>query len=208
MEKSILLFFGTFDPVHNAHVRVAQVAAEQLNAQQGIFIPARRSPHKNFIPMANHRDRLEMIQMAIESLPNFSVSDCEFKRPEPSYTIDTIEYFKSKMGADTRLYWLLGADAVKDLLFWHRINELVDQCNIAIMQRGGFSPPDLSLLEETLGKNRIEKLKTSIIDTPSISLSSTEIRERLAAGEDVNGMICKKVLGFIAKKKLYNCHFC
>jgi len=205
MEKSIILFGGTFDPVHNAHVRVAQVAAEHLNAQQLIFIPVRRSPHKNFTPLASDRDRLKMIQLAIESLPNFSVSDCEVKRSEPSYTIDTIEYFKRQMGKNVRLYWLVGADTVKDLLYWRRIDELVDKCNLTIMRRGGFPQPDLSTLEALLGEKRVEKLKADTINTPSIDLSSTEIRARLAAGKDVTGMVSEKVMRFIAKNELYGC---
>ncbi|MBW8035017.1 MAG: nicotinate (nicotinamide) nucleotide adenylyltransferase [Planctomycetes bacterium] len=205
MGKSILLFGGTFDPVHNAHVRVAEVAAEHLNAQQVIFIPVRRSPHKNFNPLASDQDRLKMIQLAIESFPNFTVSDCEFKRPEPSYTIDTIEYFKRQMGKNVPLYWLVGADTIKDLLYWHRIGEIIDKCNLAIMRRAGFPLPDLSLLEAHLGKKRVEKLNADTINTPSIDLSSTEIRARLAAGEDVSDMISEEVMRFIAKNALYGC---
>lgn len=205
MEKSILLFGGTFDPVHNGHVRVAEVAAEHLNAQQVIFIPVRRSPHKNFTPLAADHDRLKMIQLAIASLPNFTVSDCEFKRPEPSYTIDTVEYFRCQIEKNIRLYWLVGADAVQDILYWHRIDELIDKCNLAIMQRGGFPSPDLSPLEKQLGKKRVEKLKADMINTPSISLSSTEIRKRLAEGEDVGDMVCAEVMRYIAKNGLYGC---
>ena len=203
MEDSILLFGGTFDPIHTAHIRVAEYAREQLKVERVIFIPVRRSPHKEFTPVAGDSDRFDMIKLAIACMPRFSVSNCEFKRSEPSYTIDTIKYFRVLLGNKVRLRWLIGADAVKDLLCWHSIAELIDLCDLTIMRRGGVEKPDFSGLEGFLGAKRVEKLKKNQVETPLIELSSTEIRRRLSSGEDVSELVGVEVMRFIAKNGLY-----
>lgn len=203
MENSILLFGGTFDPIHNAHVRVAECVGKHLNVHRVIFVPVRRSPHKKLTPVASDIERFEMIGLAIAGMPQFSVSDCELKRSEPSYTIDTIKYFRGLLGDDVRLCWLVGADGVKDLLFWHRIKELIDLCDLTIMLRGGFDRPDFSCLEGVLGAERVEKLKAKQVETPLIELSSTEIRQRLSCGEDVSEFVGVDVMRYIAQKGLY-----
>lgn len=203
MEKSILLFGGTFDPIHRAHIHVAECARQQLKVERLIFVPVRRSPHKKFTPLASDSDRLEMIKLAIAGIPYFSVSDCELKRSEPSFTIDTIRYFRDLLGNEVCLRWLVGADVVKDLPFWHRIKDIIDVCDLTIMLRGGVEKPDFSVLEGFLGLKRVEKLKSNQVETPLIELSSTEIRGRLSSGEDVSELVGVEVMYFIAQNGLY-----
>ncbi len=203
MEKSVLLFGGTFDPIHKAHVRVAECASKALNVERVIFVPVRRSPHKRRTPVASDIDRFDMITLAIAGIRQFSVSDCEFKRSDPSYTIDTIRYFGVLLGNEVRIRWLVGADAVKDLTHWHRIEEIIDSCDLTIMLRGGVERPDFSGLEGYLGAERTEKLKENQVETPLIELSSSEIRYRLSSGEDVSELVGVEVMRFIAEKGLY-----
>jgi nicotinate-nucleotide adenylyltransferase len=203
MAEKIILFGGTFDPVHTGHVDVAQAAAKKIGAKKVIFIPARRSPHKNQKPSAPDNDRIAMLQLAIESNSLFQISSVELNRAEPSYTIDTIHQLKQKFGDDCELYWLIGADMLKSLPLWHKIIELMNECSISVMNRGGYEKPDFNSLAGKLDKEYIEKLKKNMIETPFIEISSTEIRQKLADEEDVSKYLHPDVLNYIKKRKLY-----
>lgn len=203
MDK-IVLFGGTFDPVHCGHIKVAAHASEKIGADKVIFIPAKRSPHKKVFPVASDIDRFEMIQIAVADKDNFHVSDCELKRGDPSYTLDTVKYFRKQYLQACELYWLVGADTITDLDKWYCIEELVDICNLCVMYRAGFGRPDLKSLKETLGDDRVSKLEQNVIATPLIDVSSTAIREKNALGEDICGMVDENVLAYIKKTGLYS----
>jgi nicotinate-nucleotide adenylyltransferase len=202
-ERRIALFGGTFDPIHLGHTRVAGAAAAQIEAEKVIFVPARCSPLKGFFPHAGDEDRLRMITLAIAHSDAFAVSDCELRRPAPSYTLDTVRQFKSEYGPGTSIHWLLGADSVNDLVHWHRIDELIDECNITTMRRAGYPPPDFDRFEPMWGPERVEKLKQDVVETPLIDISSTEVRKRLAAREDVGEMLHPDVIEYIREHGLY-----
>ena len=201
--KKTALFGGTFDPVHNGHIDVAEYAAGAIGAEKVIMVPAKRSPHKNFSPFASAQDRINMISLAIAGRDNFDLSDCEMTRPEPSYTLDTIEYFQSKFTPDTQLYWLIGADSLKDLAKWHRIRDLLDSCTIAVMFRAGIAKPDFSDFTRIFGWSHVQKLSDNVIQTPLIEVSSTDIRNKIATGQSVEKMIHPDVLKYITEKGLY-----
>ena len=203
MAEKIILFGGTFDPVHTGHIDVAQAAAKKIGAKKVIFIPARRSPHKDQKPSAPDNDRIAMLQLAIEGNSLFQISSVELNRAEPSYTIDTIHQLKQKFGDDCELYWLIGADMLKSLLLWHKIIELMNECNISVMNRGGYEKPDFDSLTGKLDKEYIEKLKKNMIETPFIEISSTEIRRKLADEEDVSKYLHPDVWDYIKKFRLY-----
>jgi len=201
--RKIALFGGTFDPVHLGHTTVAEDAARHIGAEKIIFIPAKRSPLKGFLPKANDKHRLKMIALAIAGKKTFEVSDCELKKPAPSYTLETVKQFEAEYGDGALIHWLIGADSIDDLTYWHRIVELIDTCIITTMYRAGCAPPDFTKFEPQWGPQRIEKLRQNIIQTPLIDISSTEIRDRLASGRDVTGMISPSVTEYIRKHGLY-----
>jgi len=202
-KRKIALYGGTFDPIHLGHTTVADAAAKQIQAEKVIFIPAKCSPLKGFAPSASDEDRLQMIVLAIADDDSFAVSECELKRPAPSYTLDTIRRFKQEYGPDTAVHWLLGADSVADLVHWYRIRELMDECTITTMQRGGYPPPDFDRFAPVWGEERVAKLKRNLVGTPLVDVSSTEVRNRLAAGEDVSEMLHPNVVAYIQKRDLY-----
>ena len=201
----LILFGGTFDPVHLGHVQVAQYSFGKICADRLIFIPAKRSPHKDTFPVASGRHRLNMLSIAAESIDNFAVSDLELEGPDPSYTIDTVTAFKEEYGQETQIFWLIGADTVKDLPKWHRIKDLIDACNLSVMYRAGFKKPDFTVFREHLGVNRIDKLGKHVISTPLVDISSTEIREKLRSGIDVCDLLGSDVMRYIRQNNLYGC---
>jgi nicotinate-nucleotide adenylyltransferase len=202
MQRRIALFGGTFDPIHLGHTRVAEAAAKQIGAEKVIFIPAKISPLKGFLPFARDEDRLRMIELALAGNEMFAVGDCELKRPAPSYTLDTVRQFQRAYGPPTAIHWLLGADSIADLAHWHKIRELIDECNLTTMQRPGYVP-DFDRFESLWGEERTAKLKRNVIQTPLLDISSTEVRRRLAAGEDVSEMLHPEVLRYIRAHNLY-----
>lgn len=200
--KKIILFGGSFDPIHAGHVCVARHALESLDAGKLIFIPANRSPHKTDPPAAG-RHRLAMIRKAIEGMDRFCVSDCELMRPQPSYTLDTIYYFREHFGSDVVLHWLIGADQLSSFDRWHRVNELLKLCRVSVMIRAGYPPPDFSQFKGVFPEDIIGRLKNDIVQTPRIDLDSTAIRSQLAAGTIGTDALPAGVLQYIKENHLY-----
>ena len=197
------MFGGTFDPVHLGHTAVADVAAERIGAEKIVFIPAKRSPLKDFLPEAGEQDRYAMLALAIADDKKFWLSDYELKSSGPGYTLETVRHFQAEYGSDTEIYWLIGADTVDELQRWYRITELIDECNLCVMFRAGCERPDFAEFEAVWGRQQIEKLQQNIIETPLIDISGTEIRSRLAAGGDAADMLHPKVADYIRKHDLY-----
>ena len=202
-KRKIALFGGTFDPVHLGHTTVAADAVGHIGSEKLVFIPAKRSPLKGFLPRANDNHRLKMISLAIAGEKNFQVSDFELKRPAPSYTLATIQKFQSDYGSETSIYWLIGADGVDDLTYWYKITELIDACNLTTMYRAGCEPPDYTKFEKAWGRERIEKLQRNIIQTSLVDISSTEIRDIIAKNGDFSKMLHPAVADYIRKNSLY-----
>ncbi|MHC4439414.1 MAG: nicotinate (nicotinamide) nucleotide adenylyltransferase [Planctomycetota bacterium] len=202
-KRKIALFGGTFDPIHLGHTTVAADALERIGAEKIIFVPAKRSPLKGFLPRANDNHRLNMLSLAIAGEKNFQVSDYELKRPAPSYTLETIRKFRADYGSETSIHWLIGADGVDDLTYWYKITELIDACNLTTMYRAGCEPPDFAKFEEIWGRQRTEKLQRNIIQTPLVDISSTEIRDLIAKKGDYSKMLYPAVTDYIRKNGLY-----
>jgi len=198
-----VLFGGTFDPIHLGHTAVAAAAVEQIGGEKVVFVPAKCSPLKHTAPEADDQDRLQMTGLAIEQNDRFELSDYELRKARPSYTLETVRHFKGEYADETSIYWLIGADALDDLPHWYRVGELLDECNLAAMFRGGCEPPDFSRFEPLWGRERVENLERNIIRTPLVDISSTEIRRRLAGGGDVTGMVCPAVADYIYERGLY-----
>lgn len=183
---------------------MAQFAMSYLHVGRLIMIPAARSPHKINPPVAEGQDRLAMIRLATHDIVGLEVSDVELKRPQPSYTYDTVQFFRDSIGADIPLYWLVGADAIVDLPYWHRIGELLDMCRLCIMYRAGYERPSLKALEQKFRPDQIEALERHVIPTPLVDISSTEVRNRIASGQAGSDILSPDVLEYIVKNKLYH----
>jgi len=182
---------------------LAAEAVKQIDAEKIVFIPAKRSPLKGLFPVASDADRFAMTAFAIADNKKFELSDYELRKPEPSYTLQTVRQFQTDLGSDTLIYWLVGADSVDELSLWYGITKLIDECNLSTMYRAGCNPPDFSKFKVLWGPERIEKLQRNVIQTSLIDISSTEIRNRLAAGQDVADMLHPLVADYIRKHNLY-----
>jgi nicotinate-nucleotide adenylyltransferase len=205
ISQGLILFGGSFDPVHQGHLMMAAFAMRYLHAEKLIFIPAARSPLKTAVPVASGQQRMDMIRLAIEGQDCYQVSDCELIRTQPSYTIDTIRQFRNQYGPTVPLYWLVGADALSELARWSRIEELLDLCRICILYRAGFDIPSLQVLEGQLSPVHIQQLARDVIATPLVDVSSTQIRGKIAHGLDIGALLPPSVWQFIQINGLYGC---
>ncbi|MCI0499491.1 MAG: nicotinate (nicotinamide) nucleotide adenylyltransferase [Planctomycetales bacterium] len=200
--QKIILFGGSFDPIHTGHLRVAQHTQQALDAQQLIFIPARRSPHKRRLE-ADGVHRLAMIRLAIVGLAGIGVSDCELCRPEPSYTLDTVRIFRRQVGPEAVLFWLIGADQLEDFDKWYRVSELLENCRVCVMMRAGYPRPDIRRFSGVFSDAQIARLEKDAIHTPEIPLSSTDIRRQLACGHVLPEALPPAVAAYIKEHRLY-----
>jgi nicotinate-nucleotide adenylyltransferase len=202
MKKCIILFGGSFDPIHNGHVEVARVSTRKLCAEKVIFIPANRSPHKPENTYASAQHRYEMVRLAVSSESVFDVSDYEVNRPGPSYTLDTVKYFEQQYSYSC-LFFLIGADTIGDLHKWHRIDELFKHCTLCTMCRGGFEKPDFTALKNVFTDEMVNTLRDNIIETPLIDVSSSHIRKMLMGGQSADEYLSPLVAEYIRKNNLY-----
>jgi nicotinate-nucleotide adenylyltransferase len=144
-----------------------------------------------------------MIALSIADEKKFKLSDYELKKPGPSYTLETIRWFQKEFGGDTSIYWLIGADSIDEMPHWYGIVELIDECSLSVMYRAGCEQPDFAKFISLWGSGRVEKLQRNIIKTSLIDISSTQIRNRLAAGCDAADMLHPSVADYIRKHDLY-----
>lgn len=191
---------GTFDPVHNGHLLVAEVAREQFNLKEVLFIPAGQPWLKveHAITLAEHR--LQMLRLALSDTPYFRISEMEIERPGPTYTIDTINALKKSSNANDELFFILGQDSLMQLPQWHEASELIQLCYLVAAPRPGVKKPDLKALEARLPgiKQRVMLMKQ-----PQVDISATEIRERVARGLSVRHLVPEPVNRYIKEHRLY-----
>jgi nicotinate-nucleotide adenylyltransferase len=204
MADRLIFFGGSFDPVHHGHLIVARAVAEQLGFDRIVLVPAGHSPHKIKI-FASAADRLAMLRLAVQGQDIFEVSDVEIARTGPSYTIDTLQEFRLR-NAQARLAWIIGADMLAELPKWHRAKELVEQFELVIAARpvhGEKLETALGNMEQAFGLEHAARLRQSVVRTPLIEISSTDIRARIAQGKSIAYLVPAAVNRYIAEHGLY-----
>ena len=199
----VLLFGGSFDPVHIGHLIISRFVAERLGVGRVVLMPGASPPHKQNRRLATAADRLAMCRLAGEDDPQFEVSDWEIGQSGVSYTLHTVRHFREVLPAGTEVYWLIGMDSLAELGTWHRVGELVECCTIVTAARPGYENPDLSPLRGPLTPAQIERLERHILESPRIDISATDIRARVRAGRSIRYLVPEPVRRFIGQRGLY-----
>ena len=188
--ERIGIYGGTFDPVHQGHLILAQDALESLRLSRLIFIPAAVSPHKlSREPGAPGSARLAMLAAAIAHDSRFAVDDCELRRPGPSFAFDTVEILRDRLAAGSELFYLIGEDNVAALATWHRIADLHEMVTFVVFRR----------ITPTL----VSPDKSFSNLTRRIDISATEIRKRVASGQSIRYLVPDEVRAIIIADGLY-----
>ena len=193
--KRIGLLGGSFDPVHTAHIALARTALQALDLDAVELLPA-ADPWQRPALAATGQQRLAMLKLAIADEPGLSVNPVEIERGGPTYTIDTLR----SLGGNARYTWLLGADQLSNFCTWHEWQEIVALVDLAVAARPGSSaiaPPAL--------QTRLAELGRSLLQLPftPIAVSASEIRQRLAHGEPITGLVPDAAITYIQTHNLY-----
>ncbi|MFQ5430408.1 MAG: nicotinate (nicotinamide) nucleotide adenylyltransferase, partial [Phycisphaerae bacterium] len=166
-------------------------------------IPSARPPHKDTALVSEPHHRLAMARLAVADDPMFDVSDIECHRDGPSYTFDTVQSFRKRLGDSASLFWIIGADSLPELPTWHRISDLVGCVTIITATRPGWRPADAALLARAVGNEAAETLLSQCYPTPAIEISATDIRERVSRGRPIRYLTPEPVRSYIEQEGLY-----
>ncbi len=202
---------GTFDPIHNGHLRMARDMYDQRLLSKVLFIPTGHPPHRDE-PQASAKDRLEMVRLAVEYKPGFELDDREIKRDGVNYTVDTLTELRAELGEKTGLSLLLGMDAFLGLPTWHEWQRLFDLVHIVVARRAGKSLKTAEMSAELAAQWQQRKaIKLPLTPAGTIvefamrpvDISATQIRELLHEKQSVEGMVPYSVLNYILQNHLY-----
>jgi len=192
---------GTFDPIHHGHLIIAEEVRQEFSLEKVLFIPAGIPPHKRHLRVSSAEDRYGMVCEAIGSNPFFEASRIEIDRDGYTYTVDTLLKLKEIFGEGTKLYFIIGADTVKELISWKEPHTIFALCEFIAVFRPGFDS-DIIIRE-------IENLRAEynaiihVAHVPLIGISSTAVREKAAAGKSIRYLVPKSVEDYIYKNQLY-----
>lgn len=190
---------GTFDPVHLGHLIIAQEVAYRLRLAQVLFVPARVSPFKREAQAAPAEDRAAMLELALRDEPRFCLSRVDLDRPAPSYTVDTLRLLRQGLGAETELYFIVGADALATFAEWRAPDEILQLARLACVTRPG-TPLNLDAIKASLPAI---SGRTDLVEGLSVGISSTDIRRRVAVGAPIRFHVPLSVARYILLRGLY-----
>jgi nicotinate-nucleotide adenylyltransferase len=192
-ERRIGVMGGTFDPVHNGHLVAASEVASRFTLDEVVFVPTGEPWQKSDVEVSPAEDRYLMTVIATASNPSFTVSRVDIDRNGPTYTIDTLHDLRSKYGETSELFFITGADALAQIIEWHRSEELFELAHFVGVTRPGHHLSDPGFPEG----------RVSLVEVPALAISSTDCRQRVAAGEPVWYLVPDGVVQYISKRRLY-----
>jgi nicotinate-nucleotide adenylyltransferase len=184
------LYFGSFNPIHNGHLIIANHIAEHCSVDKVWFILSPQNPLKESRSLLNEYDRLHLVKLALKDNPKFKASDIEFKLPRPSYTIDTLTYLSEKYPKNEFVV-IMGSDSFQNIHRWKNYELLLRNYSIIIYQR------PLHQIKNTHGA------KLEFVEAPMLDISSTYIREQIKAKKSIRYLTPIEVSDYIKENRYY-----
>lgn len=202
-------FGGTFDPVHNGHLRMAIEVKERLSFDSMFMVPSAEPPLKGQTTEANHR--LSMLEQALRSSDSLRIDAREFRRHGRSYTVDTLAELREELGARVSLVWCVGTDTLATLPSWHQWRQLTDHAHLLIMARPGWSLPEKGEVAEWIQERYTDleglSMKPSggvaAVELTQLEISSSAIRRMITEGYSAEFLVPGSVWHYIKAKCLY-----
>jgi len=196
------LYGGSFDPVHYGHLLLAECCRETLALDEVWLIPAATAPHKQGQQAAAAKHRLQMIELALAGHEQIRASSIEIDRGGVSYTVETLAQIHT-LHPQAALFLLMGADSLRDLPTWREPDRICALSLPAVVRRGGAAEPDFSVLAPLVSAERLAMIRSAQVRMPLIELSSTDLRERTAAGQSLRFRTPRAVEKYIETHGLY-----
>ena len=196
------IFGGSFDPVHYGHLLLAETCREQCRLDRVWFLPAAVPPHKKSRELAAGKARVEMLELAIAGHELFAVSTLELDRGGVSYTVETLRALAAQQPGD-ELFFLMGADSLYEFTTWREPAEICRLATPVVVHRADSPPPDFSVLSGLVTQQRLEDIRSHQVEMPIIDLSSTDLRQRAAAGQSLRYRTPRAVEKYIETNGLY-----
>lgn len=200
LPRRIGILGGTFDPPHVGHLWLATLAADAIGLDRVLFMPAAQPPHKSHEGITSSADRLLMTRLAIAGNEAFELTLIEMERSGPSYTIDSVVELRRLYGVDAELFLLMAADSLAQIDTWRQPDQLLERIEWVVGPRPGVALPDRSALEGRFGASAS---RIHLLDGPSLDVSSTQIRERVAVGDAIRYLVPRGVEELIVDRGLY-----
>lgn len=199
--KAIGIMGGTFDPIHYGHLVTAEAVRSRFELDKVYFVPSGNPPHKDPLQVTDSQHRYLMTFLSITTNKYFEASPMEVNRTGKSYAYDTVKIFRENF-PDHDIYFITGADAIKEILTWHRVEELLDMCYFVAATRPGYNLDDLKKEElKVLPEDYLKRIM--IIEVPAMAISSTDIKHRVREGKPIKYLLPEAVEYYIYKKELY-----
>ncbi len=192
---------GTFDPIHLAHLAIAEQTRDALGLSGVLFLPAGEPPHKRHRAITASRHRLAMVEAAIGDNPTFHLSRMEVDRDGPSFTVDTLESLQADVpDAARRLIWILSVEALRGFVTWRRPDRILELCRLAVVPRLGYRTPGRSWLAEHLPD---QEDRIIFLDGPELGDSASRIRQLVGEGRSIRYLVPDAVARYINDHQLY-----
>ena len=191
---------GTFDPIHYGHLVTAEQAREALDLDLVLFMPAGSPAFKQTKRVTGPEDRYAMTVLATAANPAFDASRFEIDRPGVTYTVDTLRALRAHYPENVQLYFITGADAIIDIVSWHDAEKIGGLATLIAATRPGYDIEQAKARIASSGLN----FDVRYIEIPALAVSSTNIRDRVAAGKSVRYLTSESVIGYIRKNGLYD----
>ena len=196
------VFGGSFDPIHQGHLILAEQCREQAALDAVWFVPCALSPHKELGAQGTDRQRIEMIELAIAGHPAFQLARIEIDRGGVSYTVDTLKAIR-ELHPDDELFLLLGADSLDDFETWREPGKICDLATPLVVNRPGAEVVDLSVLKKYVDSQRYESFCRNSIASPLVDIQSRQIRDKIEKQQSIRYFTPRAVEKYIETQKLY-----
>lgn len=193
---------GTFDPVHYAHLAIAEEVYQALKLARVVFVPAGEPPHKVGYQITPVQHRVAMLKQAIATNPHFTLSLVDTRRPGPSYTVETLRLLRQEWGQQTELYFVLGGDSLKDLPTWYDASGIIAQAMIVALVRPGYPGAINSRAGLAAALPGIEQ-RLIVLEGPRMDIPATDLRQRVAGGRPIKYQTPEVVERYIFQHRLY-----
>ncbi|MCL2403343.1 MAG: nicotinate-nucleotide adenylyltransferase [Coriobacteriia bacterium] len=190
---------GTFDPIHIGHLLCAEEALQQFDLDKVIFMVAGKPALKDFNSIASAQDRYWMCCLATADNPNFEVSTVEIDRVGTTYTIDTLRDLHAQLNDEDELFFIMGADALRDVPLWKDAHLIDDYAHFIVTARPGY---DFAEAKALLAK-RLPQFNYNLMEIPSLDISSSMIRERFNQGQGSRYLMTEEVEHYATERELY-----